>query len=382
MPADDIQKTATGAVQNGTPKNGRQEAPCPVCGVALAAGAAFCGKCGWLRPAPAPERLKPTPLLPREYSLVAQFDRLLVLAAILAFTSLYLPWLPGINGSVPGWNVPYSALDVPLDEIRRIEEVKRPESLFLLNAVGFLALLFCRTSRHAGLRDQAACVLLVNGGGYILLYFAHEWGWCLLYNYAGPYLAFLALGLVVLAGLLRTKFMPWIAQSRVYLMLASAFLLTGFFLPWSLDHSGAHLMVVAQQFYWLGIPRAYAYPMIIFPILGFVGFIAAFCQIPRATHFIVRVWPLWVGVAALIYFRYVWVTYLAGVPLGSWGTLAGLTLLSSAGIMDIWPTRPALGRFAVWVFLAVSLGAWLSGFEGGLAGIMAKLSNVPPPVMF
>jgi hypothetical protein len=50
--------------------------------------------------------------------------------------------------------------------------------------------------------------------------------------------------------------------------------------------------------------------------------------------------------------------------------------------MDIWPTRPTLGKFAVCVFLVMGLGAWLSGLEGGLAGIMAKLSNVPPPVMF
>jgi hypothetical protein len=381
LPAELPNKPAQNGARPSAAKNGRELA-CPVCGAAISNGQPGCGECGWMRAAPSPARLKPGPLPPREYVLRQQFDRLLVLAAILAFASLYLAWLPGLYEPIEGWKVSYATPNMPLDELRHLEMVARPESVLLLNVVGFLALLFCRTSRHAGVRDLVACVLLVAGGGYLLIYFAHEWGWCLPYNYVGAYAGFLALGLVVASGLLRTKFMPWIAQSRAFLLVASAFLLTGFFLPWSLDRNGVQLMVVAQDFYWLGVPRIYAYLMLVFPLLGFVGFIATFRPVPKSTNFVVRLWPLFLGLAALVYFRTVWATYLAGFPLGSWGILAGLTILTAAGILDISPSRPLIGKFLAWAFFAASFAAWLSFLTGGLGGIFAQFPGFTPPITF
>jgi len=373
---------ARAAVANGVRRTNGKENVCPICGAVLADGRASCGECGWFEAAPAAWPIRTGPVARTAAMLKPQFDRLLVLAAVLAFASVYLPWLPGLYGSVPGWKVPYSQPDIPLDEIRHLEMVKRPESLFLINIVGIVAVLFCRTSRHAGLRDLVACVLLVTGGGYILAYFLDEWRWCLFYNYVGPYAAFMSMALMVTAGLLRTKFMTWVPQSRVLLLVASAFLLTGFFLPWSLDQSGAHLMFVAQHFYWMGIPKIYAYLMLVFPLLGFVGFIAAFREIPAKTNIIVRLWPLLLGLAALVYFRAVWATYLIGFPVGSWGTLAGLTVLTAAGILDVSPSRPFLMRLLLWIFAALSALVWLRFVSGELSPLLSGLSNAPGPIVF
>jgi len=365
---------------NGKSKNA--ETVCPVCGAALRAGQPYCEQCGWLRPAAAEKRLSTAPLPPKEIVLQPQFDRLLVLSAILAFASLYLPWLPGIPGPIVGWSVYYAAPDMPLDILRHWQEVGRRESIFLLNIVGLVAVLFSRTSRHAGLRDLVACVTLVTGGGYLLVYYAHEWGWCFLYNYVGPYAAFTSLALMVSSGLLRTKFMTWVAQSRVLLLVSSAFLLTGFFLPWSLDQSGVNLMVMARQFYWLDMPRVYAYPMAVFPMLGFAAFIFAFHPLPRKTNLFLRLWPLVLGMGALVYFRAVWAIYLSGFPLGSWGTLAGLTILTSAGILDILPSRRFIAKTLAWLFFILSGVVWLSFLKGGFEAISAQFRYVPTPMMF
>jgi hypothetical protein len=312
----------------------------------------------------------------------AQFDRLLVLSALFALASLYLPWLPGVNAPITGWNLYYSLSDMTLDELRHWQQVERPESIFLFVIVCLAAALFSRTSRHAGLRDLVACVTLVAGGGYFLVYYIKEWGWCLLYNYVGPYAALTSLALMVSGGLLRTKFMPWISQSKVLLLVASSFLMTGFFLPWSLDQSGLHLMNVARQFYWLGVPRLYAYLIVVFPALGFAAFVGAFRPIPRQTNFLVRLWPLFLGLAALIYFRAMWATYLSGFQLGSWGTLAGVTILASAGILDIWPSRPAFGKAMVFVFLVLSCALWALMMRGDIADILSQFTSMPTPIMF
>ena len=359
--------------------NGPPQAACPVCGSPLGEKRPAAGDSGVLRALPSEEkRLKPAPLPPRETTLWQQFDRLLVFATFLAFACLYLPWLPGLYGPIQGWKVYYSTPDMTLDELRHWEMVERPESLYSILVAGFIGLLFCRTSRHVGVRDLVASVLLVAGGGYLLTYFAHEWGWCLLYYYVGPYAAFLALALLVVAGLLRTKFMPWIGQSQVFRLLASAFLLTGFFLPWSLDQSGVHLMLVAQNFYWLGIPRVYAYLMSVFPALGFVSFVTAFRNVPRKTNLFVRLWPLILGSAALVYFHTAWTPYLAGFPLGSWGTLGGLTILTASGLLEIKPSKPAVGQLLMWAFLVVSVVFWLAVFRGGLEDLFSGFALLPP----
>ena len=172
--------------------------------------------------------------------------------------------------------------------------------------------------------------------------------------------------MIFAAGLLRTKFMQWVPPSRVLLLVASAFLLTGFFLPWSLDQTGVHLMIVARHFYWLGVPKTYAYLMLVFPLLGFVGFIAAFREIPQETNFVVRLWPVFLGLPALVYFRAVWATYLVGFPVGSWGTLLGLTILTAAGILDISPKRTFLIRLLMWVFIFASVFVWLPVVDGAV----------------
>ncbi len=289
-----------------------------------------------------------------------QFDRLLILAAVLGFLSLYLPWLPGLYGPVPGWRVPYSALEIPLDQIRWLEDVARPDSLFLMPLVGALGLLFCRTSRYAGVRDVAAAVLLVAGGGYVLIYFFAEWSWCLLYYYVGSYAAFMSLGLTVVAGLLRTRWMPWMPRNRLLLLAASAYLMTAWFMPWSRDYSGVMLWRISPQFYWLGSARPYALLMPIFPLLGMAAFASVFMEPTFLPKFMRRCWALCFGLAALAYFRALWARYLAGFTLGAWGTLAGLSLLSAAGIFQIFPERPMLARLLVWLFTLMSIVFWLA----------------------
>ncbi len=309
-----------------------------------------------------------------------RFDRVLILGVSLAFVSLYLPWLPGLYGAIPGWKVPYCAPSVSLDIIRHLEAVKRPESLFLLSLVGVMALVFCRTSRYAGVRDIVAAIILTAGGGYALIYFADEWGWCLLYNYVGPYAAFTALVLVVSAGLRRTTFVPWVPVSRALLLLASAFLITGWFMPWSLDHSGVMLLLASKEFYWLGSLKIYTVLMPIFPLLGIAAFLSAFGDLPALPAFIRRSWPLSFGLATLIYFRAVWAAYLAGFPLGSWGTLVGLTLLTAAGIFRVLPHRPFLAKFLLLVFVAVDAAVWISFLSGGhLLALAGEFLSVPPP---
>ena len=321
------------------------------------------------------------PLPKTEIRLRPQFDRFLILAALLAFASIYLPWLPGLYGAVPGWRVPTAMPDVSLDIIRHLETLRRPESIFLLDLVGILAILFCRTSRHAGFRDQVASLLLVTGGGYTLIYFAHEWAWALAYSYVGPYAALLALGLVIVAGIFRTKFMPWISPGKVLMLSASAFLLTAFFLPWSLDKSGIALMMTARGFYWLGVPKVYAWLMIVFPLLGFVGFISVFHELPKTSFFFLRCWPICVGIAALIYFHSVWAEYLIGFPLGSWGTLSGLVLLVAAGILEYFSWNLALGRFIAWIFAGLNILVWISSVTGSLK-VISGFFNAPVPISF
>ena len=335
---------------------------CRICGAPLAAG--VCPACPAptlsldvrrsVAPAPA---LSPLP--PRVTVLVPQFDRLLVLAAVFALVSLYLPWLPGLYGPVPGWKVPYATTDVPLDEIRHLESVTRPESLFLLNFAGIVALIFCRTSRHAGIRDLVAVVLLVTGAGYMLLYFAEQWGWCLSYNYVGPYAAFTSLGIMVISGVLRPRFMPWVPRTKVLFLLAASFLLTGLFLPWSLDHIGLQLMLVVRDLTWIGVPEVFAYLILVFPVLGFVSFVMAFRDVPRRAHVFWRLWAIVPGLVSLIYFKVMWASYLAGWSLGSWGVLIGLTILTAAGFLDAFRTRPVLARVLMLVFLIVSVFVWL-----------------------
>lgn len=293
-----------------------------------------------------------------------QFDRLLIVAAVLAFLTLYLPWLPGLYGPVPGWKVPYAAPEVSLDQVRHLEDVERPDSLFLMSLVGVLALVFCRTSRYAGVRDIVAAVLLVSGGGYVLIYFVDEWSWCLSYNYVGPYAAFGSLVITVAAGLLRTRFMPWTPKSRVLLLAASAFLMTAWFLPWSQDYSGMALWRASPQFYWLGTVRPYAALMPVFPLLGVAAFVSAFVEPGFLPFFMRKCWALCFGLAAIIYFRALWAGYLTGFKLGSWGTLAGLTILTSAGIFHVLREKPFLARLLVWLFLIVSILGWLSFVTG------------------
>ncbi|MCD6405970.1 MAG: hypothetical protein J7M19_09100 [Planctomycetes bacterium] len=309
-----------------------------------------------------------------------RFDRVLILGVFLAFLSLYLPWLPGLYSAVPGWKVPYCAPSVSLDVIRHLEAVKRPESLFLLSLVGVIALVFSRTSRYAGVRDFVAAIILAAGGGYALIYFADEWGWCLLYNYVGPYAAFTALALVVLAGVRRTTFVPWVPVSRALLLLASAFLITGWFMPWSLDHSGVMLLLASKQFYWLGSLKIYTVLMPIFPLLGVAAFLSAFIDLPALPAFVRRGWPLSFGLATLIYFRAVWAAYLVGFPLGSWGTLTGLTLLTAAGIFHVLPRRPFLAKALLLVFVAADAAVWISFLSGGrLLALTGEFLSVPGP---
>jgi len=330
------------------------------------------------RPETRPSRPRAEPR--RRVLLKPHFDLLLIAAGVLAFLSLYLPWLPAIYGTVPGWMVPYSTADLMLDEIRHLEDVRRPESLFILSFVGAAALLFSRTSRFAGLRDLAASILLTVGGGYVLVYFAGEWGWCLLYHHVGPYAAFTALALVVAAGLRRINYMPRTPAARLFLLLAGAFLATGFFLPWSLDHTGLGLMFVARKFYWMASLRAYAVLMPIFPLLGAGAFAAAFGEPPWLPAFLKRSWALWLAVGALVYFRVMWAPYLSGFPLGSWGTLFGLLLLGSAGILKALPGHPRVARFLVWAFLAVNAVVWARYLvQGGLLETLGEFFRVPPP---
>lgn len=297
-----------------------------------------------------------------------QFDRLLILAAILAFVSLYLPWLPGLYGAVPGWKVPYSAPEVSLDQLRHLEEVVRPDSLFLMSLVGVLALVFCRTSRYAGVRDIVAAVLLVAGGGYVLVHFVDEWSWCLSYYYVGPYAAFTSLGLTVVAGLMRTRYMRWIPRSRVLLLVASAFLMTAWFMPWSRDYSGVGLWRASPQFYWLGSAKPYAALMPIFPLLGVAAFVSVFMEPTFLPRFARKCWALCLGLAAIIYFRALWAGYLSGFALGSWGTLAGLSLLTAAGIYQTFPGKPFLARLLVWLFAITSVVGWLAFVTGEWPG--------------
>ncbi len=333
---------------------------CAVCGAELVEGRLACPRCKCPTVPLDVRRVAPSPLPPRSIEFAPQFDRLLVLASFLALASLYLPWVPGLSNWVPGWKLPYAAAEIPLDEIRHLENVARPESLFFLNFAGIVALIFCRTSRHAGLRDLVATVLLVAGGGYTFIYFAQQWGWSLSYNYVGPYAGFASLGLMVIAGLLRPRFMPWVPQSKVLFLVASAFLLTGLFFPWSLDSIGFRLMFVAREFYWTGVPRACAYLMLIFPVLGFAAFVTAFRQRPIGAPWFVRSWAVLFGIASLVYFRVMWASYLVGWPLGSWGILLGLTVLTAAGFLEAFPTRPFLARLLLWAFVLVSAVAWLT----------------------
>jgi hypothetical protein len=288
----------------------------------------------------------------------------LILAVLLALASLYLPWLPGLYGPVPGWKVPYAAPDVSLDQIRHLEAVARPDSLFLLSFVSIVAFLLCRTSRYAGVRDIVAAVVLVAGGGYLLVYFADEWGWCLSYNYVGPYAAFASLILMVISGLLRSKFMPWISRDRILLLLASAFLVTGWFMPWSKDYTGVELLLVSREFYWLGSARIYTLLMPIFPLLGVVAFAAAFVELPAIPRFMQKCWPLCFGLAALAYFRAFWATYLVGFPLGSWGTLAGLSILTVAGFYHACHRNTFVARAFAWSFVPASVIAWFAFITG------------------
>lgn len=367
-----------GAAANGRRlRDERTGAQCPVCGAVLESGYHSCRECGWVDAARVTE-----PIAAATPAIRTQFDRLLVLSAVFSLASLYLPWLPGVNAPITGWNLYYSLSDMTLDELRHWQQVERPESIFLLLAVFCVAAVFSRTSRHAGLRDLVACVILVAGGGYLLIYYVKEWGWCLLYHYAGSYIAFTSLALMVAGGILRTKFMPWISQSKALLLVSSAFLMTAFFLPWSLDQNGLQLMKAARQFYWLGVPRLYAYLIVVFPVLGFAAFVGAFRPIPASANFIVRLWPLFLGLAALVYFRAMWATYLSGFPLGSWATLAGTTTLTSAGILDIWPARPAFGKAMVVVFLALSCALWIQVMRGDIMDILSQFTSVPMPIMF
>jgi hypothetical protein len=351
---------------------------CIGCGATLDDGLAECPKCHHPALAIDVRHVQPAtrPIEPREIS--AQYDRLLVLAAVLAFLSLYLPWLPGLYGAVPGWRVPYSTPDIPLDEIRHLEQVIRPNSLYYVNFIGVIALIFCRTSKRAGVRDFVASVILAVGGGYFLVYFIHEWGWCLRYSYVGPYATFMSLALFTAAGLWRTKYMPWVATSKVFLLVASAFLLTGFFLPWSLDFNGIELMLVARSFYWLGIPSEFAYVMPIFPLMGFVGFIMAFREYPKAIGRFWQYWALVFGLAALIYFRVMWATYLVGWPLGSWGVLMGLTLMTVAGFLEALPQRPIFAKVLIVLFLLASAEVWFSFLTGDVMGAVKEFFGPAP----
>lgn len=356
---------------DNSPGAGAQSAPAPVPPVPPATP---------VPPVHAVDRPSILPQIDAGTRLTPQFDRLLILAAILALVSLYLPWLPGLYGAVPGWKVPYSTPDISLDEIRHLETVVRPESLFIINLVGIAILAFCRTSRHAGMRDLVAGVLLVAGGGYVLIYFAREWGWCLLYNYVGPYAAFTSLGLVVASGLLRVKFMPWIRPADLLKVIAAAFLITGFFLPWSMDHTGMELMLVARHFYWLVGSEASAWVMPIFPLLGAAAFATAFWRPVWTRMRVIRYWPIYLGLAALVYFHSIWATYLIGFQIGSWGTLAGLTILTAAGITEALDSRPYIARFAVWTFVVASAAVWFSQLTGNLGGVLREFFNVPPPI--
>jgi hypothetical protein len=309
-----------------------------------------------------------------------QIDRLLVLAGLLAILSLYLPWLPGMFGGVPGWKVPYATPEVPLDQIRHLENVKRPDSLFLLSLAGVTAFLFSSTSRYAGVRDLVAAVILVTGGGYLLVYFADEWGWCLTYNFVGSYAAFTSLALMVVSGLARARFMPWIPRSRMLLLLASAFLMTGWFMPWSLDYNGYSLLPVAAGLSWLGSARKYVYLMPIFPLLGVLGFASAFRELTFFPRSLRKSWPILLGVGGLIYFRALWADYLSGFHLGSWGTLIGLTLLTSAGIFRLLQGKPFVARVVLWIFLGASAAVWLPYVAGESALALTKRFFTIPQV--
>lgn len=370
--------TGISGVQTNGSRPDADSAVCATCGAAIPLGSTQCPSCN--PPAIVLDvRRAPTERLPlKKLELTPQFDRLLVLAALLAFLSLYLPWLPGLYGSVPGWKVPYSTPDIPLDEIRHLEEVAKPDSLFLINCVGLLALLFCRTSRHAGVRDLVASVILTVGGGYFLIYFAHEWGWCLRYSYVGPYAAFMSLGLIIGAGLWRTKYMPWVEPSKVLLLVASAFLLTGLFLPWSLDTNGLALMFIASSFNWLGVPCAFAYLMSVFPALGFVSFVMAFRESGSRLRAPWHCWAMCFGLASLVYFRVMWSAYLVGWPLGTWGVLLGLTALTVAGFLDAFPDKPLFARAITWVFVLVSVAAWISFLTGDFWGGVRDFFGPPP----
>lgn len=318
-------------------------------------------------------------LLQGHFRFKARFDGLLVLAALLAFLSLYLPWLPGLYGAVPGWKVPYSTTDIPLDEIRHLENVVRPHSMFLLSFVGIVALVFSRTSRYVGIRDLLAGIVLVVGGGYVLIYFADEWAWCLLYHYVGPYAAFASLGLMAAAGLRRMTLLRWIHISRALLLLAAAFLITAWFLPWSLDHSGVTLLLTGREFYFLGSYRVYTLLMPIFPLLGIAAFLTAFLDLKAVPAFITRSWPLCFGLAATVYFRAVWGDYLDHFPLGSWGTLIGLTILTVAGVFHLIPKKPVLAKTLVSFFLVLNLFYWLSFMTGGRALELIRVFFSAPP---
>ena len=161
----------------------------------------------------------------------SHFDRMLIFASVLLLLCLYLPWLPGMYGSIPGWKIPYSIPDIPLDEIRHLDSVDRPDSIFLLNFIAVGVLVFCRTSSISGLRDLVASIVLVVGGTYAGVYFAGEWGWCFFYHYVGCYVAFAALAMVVASGLFRMRLIRQMPLVKSLLLLSGAFLITGWFLP-------------------------------------------------------------------------------------------------------------------------------------------------------